>query len=469
MKYEIGMIGLGVMGRNLALNMERNGYPVVSFDIDAEKRQEAERLFSGKKMHVVPSLEELCSALDTPRKIMLMVPAGHAVDLVINDLLPYLKPGDLVIDGGNSHFLDTQRRYQQLKNKGLLFIGTGVSGGEEGALYGPSLMPGGDPRAWPLIKDIFTSISAKTENNEPCAAWMGEGGAGHFVKMVHNGIEYGDMQLIGEVYAIMSHVLQMDSEAMSRVFKQWNEGRLKSYLIEITAHILARKDEETGRPMVDVILDTAGQKGTGKWTSQAALDLGVPTQTITEAVFARFLSALKEERVLASKQLKGPQAALNPSTNTVIEQLEQALYASKICTYAQGFQLLRSADQEYHWQLNFANIASIWRAGCIIRAQFLNRIKSSYEANHQLVNLMLDDYFKSALQETQKAWRQIITLAIQSGIPVPAMVSALSYFDAYRSERLPANLLQAQRDYFGAHTYERVDKPRGTFFHTQWV
>ncbi len=469
MKYHLAMIGLGVMGQNLALNMERNGFSVAGFDVSAEKRRLAVEAFSGKKMVVVDSLPALLQMLESPKKIFMMVPAGSAVDQLIESLLPHLQPGDVLIDGGNSHFSDSERRYRSLKEKGLLFIGTGVSGGEEGALYGPSLMPGGHPQAWPLVKDLFEAIAARTEDGQPCAAWMGEGGAGHFVKMVHNGIEYGDMQMIGEAYFLMHKLLKLLPAQMSEIFKRWNSGPLSSYLIEITGHILAKTDEETGKPMVEVILDTAGQKGTGKWTSQTALDLGVPAQTIAEAVFARFLSALKEERVKASQQLSGPDLAFTGDAQHFVNQLEQALYASKICSYAQGFQLLQAADREYGWQLNLANIAAIWRAGCIIRAKFLNQIKEAFEQDARLPNLLLNDYFKSVVQTAQNDWRTVVAQAVQVGIPVPALSSALAYFDAYRSAQLPANLLQAQRDYFGAHTYERVDKPRGQFFHTQWT
>ncbi len=469
MKYHLAMIGLGVMGQNLALNMERNGFSVAGFDVSAEKRRLAAEAFSGKKMVVVDSLPALLQMLESPKKIFMMVPAGSAVDQLIESLLPHLQPGDVLIDGGNSHFSDSERRYRSLKEKELLFIGTGVSGGEEGALYGPSLMPGGHPQAWPLVKDLFEAIAARTEDGHPCAAWMGEGGAGHFVKMVHNGIEYGDMQMIGEAYFLMHKLLKLLPAQMSEIFKRWNSGPLSSYLIEITGHILAKTDEETGKPMVEVILDTAGQKGTGKWTSQTALDLGVPAQTIAEAVFARFLSALKEERVKASQQLSGPDLAFTGDAQHFVNQLEQALYASKICSYAQGFQLLQAADREYGWQLNLANIAAIWRAGCIIRAKFLNQIKEAFEQDARLPNLLLNDYFKSVVQTAQNDWRTVVAQAVQVGIPVPALSSALAYFDAYRSAQLPANLLQAQRDYFGAHTYERVDKPRGQFFHTQWT
>ncbi len=470
MQYNIAMIGLGVMGRNLALNMERNGFSVVAFDLDQAKRRIAGTLFSNKQMRVASSLKEVLDVLESPKKFFLMVPAGKAVDQVIASLLPNLQTGDIIIDGGNSHFLDSERRYRDLKEQGILFVGSGVSGGEEGALHGPALMPGGAPPAWPFINDLFRRIAAKAEDGTPCAAWLGEGGAGHFVKMVHNGIEYGDMQMIGETYFLMKHLLGLSSDEMSAVFKQWNEGPLNSYLIQITADILAQKDKETGKPMVDVILDTAGQKGTGKWTSQIALDLGVPAPTIAEAVFARFLSALKDERIAAAKKLSAAKASFKFKNKTAfIDQLEQALYASKICSYAQGFQLLQTADRTYHWNLSLSNIASIWRAGCIIRARFLNRIKQAFEEQPTLANLLLDDYFKTVVLDAQNSWRAVVVTAVQAGLPIPALSSALSYFDGYRSEQLPANLLQAQRDYFGAHTYERTDKPRGQFFHTQWT
>ncbi|HGY55012.1 MAG TPA: decarboxylating NADP(+)-dependent phosphogluconate dehydrogenase [Caldithrix abyssi] len=469
MKYNIGIIGLGVMGQNLALNMERNAFSVAAYDLDEEKQIEAREKFAGKKMHVAATLEDFLNSLESPKKIMMMVPAGKAVDAIIEQLKPSLSKGDLLIDGGNTHFPDTERRWKELQTEGILYIGTGVSGGEEGALWGPSIMPGGDPDAWPMVKPVFQAIAAKTDDGSPCCEWVGEGGAGHFVKMVHNGIEYGDMQMICEAYLLMERVLGLTPQEMSDVFRQWNEGELNSYLIEITANILSKTDSQTGKAMVDVILDTAGQKGTGKWTSIAALDLGIPAQTIAEAVFARTLSALKDERVAASKILTGPQQPIIDDKEQFLEDIRQALYASKICSYAQGFQLMRAADAEYGWQLQYGNIALLWRAGCIIRARFLDNIKAAFDKNPRLPNLLLDDYFKTAVDRTQTGWRRVVAEAAKRGIPVPAFASALAYYDGYRSERLPANLLQAQRDYFGAHTYERVDAPRGKFFHTQWT
>lgn len=468
-KAHIGIIGLGVMGQNLALNIERNGYSVIGFDLDSERQNMAIDKFSGKKMKVAKDLTEFLNSLETPKRIMMMVPAGKAVDILINDMKSYLNKGDLLIDGGNTHFPDTERRWKDLQNCGIYYIGTGVSGGEVGALWGPSIMPGGDPQAWPLVKSIFQAIAAKTEDGLPCCEWLGEGGAGHFVKMVHNGIEYGDMQMICEAYLLMERTLGMTPDEMHSVFFEWNQGELNSYLIEITANIMAKTDDETGKPMIDVILDTAGQKGTGKWTSVTALDLGIPAQTIAEAVFARTVSALKEERMAASKGLSGPELKFIGDKSEFIEMIRQALFASKICSYAQGFQLMRAANNEYKWDLNFGNIALLWRAGCIIRAQFLDNIKAAYEKNSDLPNLLLDDYFKSIIEKNQDAWRKVVLKAVEFGIPVPAFSSALAYYDSYRTERLPANLLQAQRDYFGAHTYERVDKPRGQFFHTQWI
>ncbi len=468
MKYEIGMIGLGVMGRNLALNMERNGFGVIGFDIDPVKRQAAVEQFVGKQISVAQSLSEFFAALRSPKIVWLMVPAGKPVDAVIDAIKSFLKPGDLIIDGGNSHFTDSERRWKSLKKEGLLFIGTGVSGGEEGALYGPSLMPGGEPAAWPLVENIFKTIAAKTDEGAVCAEWIGEGGSGHFVKMIHNGIEYADMQMIGEAYFLMDRILHFKPEKMSAVFARWNKGKLNSYLIDITARILAEKDTKTGKAMVDVILDRAGQKGTGKWAAQTALDLGVPAQTFAEAVFARFMSALKQERLMASEILAGPKPDFTGDPQAFIDEIAQALYAAKICSYAQGFQLMRSAGKAYGWKLNFASVASLWRAGCIIRAQFLDAIRHAFERNPELNNLLLDDYFKEILVQTHPIWRRVIIRAVEFGVPVPALSSALAYYDSYRSARLPANLLQAQRDYFGAHTFERIDAPEGRFFHHQW-
>lgn len=469
-KCKIGLIGLAVMGENLVLNMERNGFSVAVFNRTVSKvdRFLADRA-KGRNIVGCHSIEELVANLETPRKIMLLVKAGKPVDDFIELLIPHLEEGDIIIDGGNSHFPDTIRRTKYVESKGLLYIGTGVSGGEEGALNGPSIMPGGSKAAWPQVKPIFQKIAAKVEDGSPCCEWIGNDGAGHFVKMVHNGIEYGDMQMISEAYWIMKNALGMTPEEMQPVFQEWNRGELDSYLIEITSDIMGKKDDETGHPMLDVILDRAGQKGTGRWTSQEALNLGVPAPTVVEAVLARAMSAIKEERVAASKRLNGPKTKFTGDRIEFIEMIRQALFASKICSYAQGFQLMKAAAEEYHWDLNYGEIALMWRGGCIIRAQFLGRIKEAYDKNPTLQNLLLDDYFKAAIDENQAAWREVIARAVTLGIPVPAFSSALAYFDGYRSERLPANLLQAQRDYFGAHTYERVDKPRGEFFHTDWT
>ncbi len=467
-KQKFGIVGLGVMGQNLALNVERNGYSVAGLDSDAGKVNNVKKIFSGKDIIATTSLKEFIESLESPKKILMMVPAGKPVDAVINEMKPNLTKGDLLIDGGNSYFEDTNRRINELKDTGILYIGTGVSGGEEGALWGPSIMPGGNTEAWQLVKPIFQAIAAKVEDGTPCCDWVGSGGAGHFVKMVHNGIEYGDMQMICEAYYLMHRVLGLTPAEMHDVFSEWNKGELNSYLIEITGKIMAKNDDETGKPMVDVILDTAGQKGTGKWTSQVALDLGIPAVTIAEAVFARTVSAIKEERVAASKVLTGPKAEFKGDKKEFIENIRQALYASKICSYAQGFQLLRAASEEYKMNLNFGGIALMWRGGCIIRAQFLDNIKAAYDKNPNLPNLMLDSYFKNAIDKAQAAWRKAVAASVEFGVPVPAFSSALSYYDGYRSERLPANLLQAQRDFFGAHTYERIDKPRKQFFHTHW-
>ncbi|MFZ0427615.1 MAG: decarboxylating NADP(+)-dependent phosphogluconate dehydrogenase [Acidobacteriota bacterium] len=466
---QMGVIGLGVMGQNLALNIERNGYSVVGFDLSSEKMEKLAERFAGKKITLVGSLEALVSKLEPPRKILLMVPAGKPVDDVIGQVHPHLSRNDILIDGGNSWFKDTERRWHAMKKAGIRYIGTGVSGGEEGALWGPSIMPGGDPDAWPEVGPVLQAIAARAEDGKPCCEWLGQGGAGHFVKMVHNGIEYGDMQLICEAYFIMEQGLGLSGAEMAEVFRGWNEGDLDSYLIEITAKILDKKDDETGKPMIEVILDTAGQKGTGKWTSQSALDLGTPAPTIAEAVFARFMSAIKEQRVEAAKILTGPSRRHDEvEAKDVIDLIRSALYASKICSYAQGFDLMRAASEEHGFDLNFGEIASIWRAGCIIRARFLNRIKAAYDRKGDLTNLLLDDYFREAVDSNQESWRRVVAMAVQWGIPVPAFSSALAYYDSYRSPRLPANLLQAQRDFFGAHTFERVDRPRGQFFHHQW-
>ena len=467
---DIGLIGLAVMGENLVLNMERNGFTVAVFNRTVSKVDAfIQGRGKGKKFIGAHSLHELVSALQKPRRIMLMVKAGQAVDDFIEQLLPLLEKGDIIIDGGNSHFPDTTRRTQYLESKGLRYIGTGVSGGEEGALRGPSIMPGGSPSAWEFVKPIFQKISAKTDHGEPCCEWVGENGAGHFVKMVHNGIEYGDMQMICETYQLMRQGLGLTNKQMHEVFTAWNKGELDSYLIEITRDILGYKNEE-GEEVVDTILDTAGQKGTGKWTVMAALDAGQPLTLIGEAVFARCLSALKEERVAAAKILPGPKTTrFSGNEAKFVEDLRQALYASKIVSYAQGYQLMRSVAKESGWNLNYGGIALMWRGGCIIRSAFLGKIKEAFVNNPNLVNLLLDPFFADAVKKAQDAWRRVIQTAVKLGIPAPALSSALNYYDGYRSDRLPANLLQAQRDYFGAHTYERVDKPRGQFFHTNWT
>ena len=468
-KQYIGIIGLGVMGQSLALNMERNGFSVAGFDLDETKLDVFWERTQGKQITSHRTLDEFISHLESPKRILIMVPAGAPVDAVIEDLKLHLIPGDLLIDGGNTYFKDTEQRMKDLEGTGILYIGTGISGGEEGALWGPSIMPGGNPEAWPLVKPVFQTIAAKVDDGTPCCDWVGNGGAGHFVKMVHNGIEYGDMQMICEAYYLMERVLGLSTSEMHSIFSNWNEGELNSYLIEITADIMAKTDDETGRPMIDVILDTAGQKGTGKWTSQVALDLGMPAATIAEAVFARTLSAIKQERIAASKQLKGPNVAFSGNTERFMEKIRQTLYVSKICSYAQGFQLIRAASEEYGWDLSYGNIAMMWREGCIIRAQFLGKIKEAFDHTHDLPNLLLDSYFRSIVESHQDAWRDVVAQAVTWGISIPAFSSALAYYDGYRSECLPANLLQAQRDYFGAHTYERVYKPRGEFFHTHWM
>lgn len=463
-------MGLAVMGENLMLNMESKGFAVACFNRTVDKVDDfINGRGKGGNFIGCHSIEELAAALERPRRIMLMVKAGAPVDDFIEKLLPHLEKGDIIIDGGNSHFPDTIRRARSLAEKGILFIGAGVSGGEEGALKGPSIMPGGNPLAWPSVKPIFQAIAAKVDGGAPCCAWIGSDGAGHFVKMVHNGIEYGDMQLISEAYHLMSQALGMTPYDMHKVFAEWNDGALNSYLIEITRDILAKKDDETGKPIVDLILDTAGQKGTGKWTSQAGLDLGIGIPQIAEAVFARCLSAIKDERVLASRELIGPKPGFRGDKKAFLRQLRDAVYASKICSYAQGYQLLSAASKEYGWNLKFGEIALIWRGGCIIRARFLGKIKEAFDRKPGLTNLLLDPYFKDVATNAQVAWRNVVKVAVGHGIPVPAIGTALSYYDSYRSERLPANMLQAMRDYFGAHTYERVDKPRGVFFHTDWT
>ncbi|WP_139179493.1 NADP-dependent phosphogluconate dehydrogenase [Lihuaxuella thermophila] len=467
-KSQIGVIGLAVMGKNLALNMESRGYSVSVFNRSPERTKELLEEHPGRKLTGTYTMEEFIHSLETPRKILLMVKAGKPTDDMITQLKKYLSKGDIIIDGGNSFFQDTIRRHKELEAEGIHFIGTGISGGEEGALKGPSIMPGGNPEAYEQVQPILTAISAKV-NGDPCCTYIGPDGAGHFVKMVHNGIEYGDMQLICEAYHLLKHILKMDARELHEVFAEWNRGELDSYLIEITANIFAKTDPDTGKPMVDVILDTAGQKGTGKWTSQNSLDLGVPLSIITESVYARFLSAMKEERVKASQILKGPTL---PNTvvydrNAFIEAVRKALYASKICSYAQGFALMRAASEEYGWNLKYGDIAMIFRGGCIIRARFLQNIKEAYDRDPELKNLLLDPYFKEVVENYQDSWREVVATAVMNGLPVPGFSSALAYFDSYRTETLPANLLQAQRDYFGAHTYQRVDKEG--FYHTNWT
>ncbi len=468
-KADIGLIGLAVMGQNLVLNMEDHGFSVAVYNRTTSKVDDfIQNEAAGRKIIGAYSLPELVSVLKTPRRVMLMVKAGSPVDDMIEQLIPLLENGDIIIDGGNSNYEDSIRRAKYLESKRFLFIGTGVSGGEEGARFGPSIMPGGSPQAWPHVKDIFQSIAAKVEDGSPCCDWVGQGGAGHFVKMVHNGIEYGDMQLISEAYHLMKVVVGMPYEEMSAVFAEWNRGKLDSYLIEITRDILAYKDKN-GSPLAEMILDSAGQKGTGRWTAINALNLGIPLTLIAEAVLARSLSALKAERVAAADILKGPVAAFEGDKKAFIEDIRQALYAAKIVSYAQGYMLMRTAGQEFGWDLNYGGIALMWRGGCIIRSAFLGEIKTAYDKNPELTNLLLDPYFSNEVQSAQDAWRRVVAQAVMQGIPAPAMSSALAFYDGYRHERLPANLLQAQRDYFGAHTYERVDRPRGEFFHTDWT
>ncbi|MFB1050942.1 NADP-dependent phosphogluconate dehydrogenase [Paraliobacillus sp. JSM ZJ581] len=469
-KQQFGVIGLAVMGKNLALNVESRGYGVSVFNRTYQKTADFLNNEAKNKNFVgAESIEEFVDSLEKPRKIMLMVKAGPATDATIESLKPLLDEGDIIIDGGNTFYQDTIRRNKELDQSGIHFIGTGVSGGEEGALKGPSIMPGGQKEAYDLVAPIFESISAKVEGDS-CVTYIGPNGAGHYVKMVHNGIEYGDMQLIGEAYFIMKHVLGYDADKLHQVFADWNKGELDSYLIEITADIFTKKDEETGKPMVDVILDTAGQKGTGKWTSQSSLDLGVPLPVITESVFARFISAMKEERVKASKILQGPSAqekAYEGNEDELVEAIRKALYMSKIVSYAQGFAQMRAASEENDWNLRYGDIAMIFRGGCIIRAQFLQKIKEAYDRDPALANLLLDPYFKEIVETYQSSLRKVLTIAMERGIPVPGFASALAYFDSYRTETLPANLLQAQRDYFGAHTYQRIDKEG--VFHTEWL
>ena len=467
---DIAVIGLAVMGENLILNMANHGFTVVAYNRTTSKVDEflAGRA-QGKSILGAHSLEELVQKLKRPRRVMIMVKAGAAVDAVIDQLVPLLEPGDIIIDGGNSHYPDTERRVKAVEAKGLLYIGTGVSGGEEGALLGPSIMPGGSPAAWPHVKKIFQAIAAKTDKGQPCCDWVGQGGAGHFVKMVHNGIEYGDMQMICETYQMMKQGLGLTNAEMHEAFKEWNATELDSYLIEITRDILGYKDE-TGAEVVDVILDAAGQKGTGKWTVVSALDSGQPLTLIGEAVFARCLSALKDERVAAAAVLPGPAATpFKGNKAAFIKNLKLALYASKIVSYAQGYQLMRAVAKENGWALNYGGIALMWRGGCIIRSVFLGKIKKAFDKNPELVNLLMDPFFTKAAKKAQNSWRKVVATAVKLGIPMPAIGAALAYYDGYRCARLPANLLQAQRDYFGAHTYERTDKPRGQFFHTNWT
>ena len=469
-KSDIGLIGLAVMGENLVLNMESKGFRVSVFNRTVEKVDRfLEGRGKGKNVYGAHSLEDFVGSLKSPRRVFLMVKAGAAVDDFIEKLIPVLDPGDIIIDGGNSHFPDTARRTAYVESKGLLYIGTGVSGGEEGALKGPSMMPGGSPAAWPYVKPIFQGICAKVADGSPCCDWVGEGGAGHFVKMVHNGIEYGDIQLICECYQIMKDILGMSNEEMHETFAEWNRGDLDSYLIEITRDILAKKDED-GRYVLDYILDTAGQKGTGKWTAVAALDAGVPLTLIGESVFARCLSAQKEERVAASGILAGPKPAKYTGVRAAfLEDLRRALFAAKVVSYAQGYALMRAAAKEYGWKLNYGGIALMWRGGCIIRSVFLGKIKEAFDKNPDIANILLDPYFCGKLSEAQQGWRNVLCTAMQNGVPAPCMTAGLQYYDGYRCGRLPANLLQAQRDFFGAHTYERTDRPRGEFFHTNWT
>ena len=472
-KADIALIGLAVMGQNIILNMNDHGFTVVAYNRTVEKvdhflANEAK----GTKVLGAHSIVEMVAQLKKPRRVMMLVKAGKPVDEFIEQLLPHLEPGDIIIDGGNSLFEDTNRRTKYVESKGLLYVGTGVSGGEEGARHGPSIMPGGSPAAWPHVKNIFQSVAAKVDG-VPCCDWVGENGAGHYVKMVHNGIEYGDMQLTCEAYNIMKNGLGMSAQEMHDVFAEWNKGDLDSYLIEITRDILAFKDTD-GSPLVDKILDTAGQKGTGKWTVVNSQDLGIPITLIAEAVYSRCVSALKDDRVKAARKLKGPRSTLSVAKNPAkkkafIEDIKSALYASKIVSYAQGYMLMRAAAAEYKWNLNYGGIALMWRGGCIIRSRFLGKIKEAYDTNPKLTNLLLDDYFRGEIKRSQKGWRNIVATAAKKGIPVPAFSTALAFYDQYRSAVLPANLLQAQRDYFGAHTYERVDKPRGEFFHTNWT
>lgn len=466
---DIGLIGLAVMGQNLAMNMNDHGFTVAVFNRTVAKVDEfMQGPAKGSKIIGTHSLEEFIRTLKRPRRILLMVKAGAPVDEFIDLCLPHLEKGDILIDGGNSLFTDTNRRVESLKQKGIIFIGAGISGGEEGARHGPSIMPGGNAEGWPHLKDIFQGIAAKADNGEPCCDWVGDQGAGHYVKMVHNGIEYGDMQLICEAYNLLKVGLGIEENEISKIFTEWNKGELNSYLIEITSHIFSFKDTD-GKPLVDKILDVAGQKGTGKWTVINALDLGMPLTLISEAVFARCLSALKDERIQASRLLDGPKPHFTGNKEEFIESIRHALYASKIISYAQGFMLMSQAANEYHWKLNLGAVALMWRGGCIIRSRFLGKIKEAYDKNAGLKNLLLDQFFIGELKKVQKGWRKVVAASAEMGIAIPCFSTALSFYDGYRSENLPANLLQAQRDYFGAHTYERKDKPRGQFFHTNWT
>ncbi len=466
---DIGLIGLAVMGQNLVLNMDEHGYRVAVYNRTTSKVDEfLANEARGTQVIGAHSLAELVQLLKRPRRVMLMIKAGQAVDDFIELLLPLLQPGDIIIDGGNSNYLDTARRTEYVESKGLLYIGTGISGGEEGARHGPSIMPGGSPGAWQYVKEIFQAIAAKVEDGSPCCDWVGEGGAGHFVKMVHNGIEYGDMQLIAEAYHLMSALLGMTHVEMHQTFAQWNRGKLDSYLIEITRDIMAFKDTD-GAPLLEKILDSAGQKGTGRWTAITALEMGIPLTLVTEAVLARALSAMKDERLAASQLLPGPQPDFRGDRQVCLQDIHDALYASKICSYAQGFMLMRAAAAAYRWNLNYGGVALMWRGGCIIRSAFLGKIKAAYDRAPDLANLLLDEYFRAEIDQAQPGWRRTVSLAAQSGIPTPAMSSALAFYDGFRQARLPANLIQAQRDYFGAHMYERIDRPRGEFFHTNWT
>ena len=466
---DIALIGLAVMGQNLVLNMNDHGFTVVAYNRTTSKVDDfLANEARGTKILGAHSVAEMVSKLKRPRRVMLMVKAGAAVDEFIAQLLPHLEAGDIVIDGGNSLYNDTDRRVKELEARGLLYVGTGVSGGEEGARFGPSIMPGGSAAAWPHVKGIFQGISAKVDGGAACCDWVGGGGSGHYVKMVHNGIEYGDMQLICEAYQLMREGLGLTADEMAKVFGEWNAGDLDSFLIEITANILAKKDEDGG-PLVDKILDTAGQKGTGKWTVIDSANLAQPVTLIAEAVFSRCVSAMKDERVAASALLQGPSPKLDVERAAFVEDIRKALYASKIVSYAQGYMLMRAAAKEYGWDLNYGGIALMWRGGCIIRSRFLGKIKEAFDKDPGLVNLMLDRYFGDELAKCQAGWRRVVAAAAMNGVPVPAFSTALAFYDSYRAARLPANLLQAQRDYFGAHTYERVDQPRGKFFHTNWT